>query len=222
MKTINDPVVGPAPLMRGWLHLGTSPVALIAGFVLVILAPTLSMRVALAIFTISSAALFTVSATYHRIKWTPYWKAFFRKLDHATIFLIIAGTYTPVTIYWLEKSQAQTLLLLVWTGSIVGLLARIFWLRAPRWFYVPIYLLIGWAAIFYLPEFVNNAGWLIVGFIIAGGVLYSVGALIYGLKKPKLSIKYFGFHELFHSFTIAAYICHYVAISLTVVQMYKI
>jgi len=220
MKTINDPITGPSPLLRGWLHLVASPVALLAGFGLVIFAPTLSMRVALTIFTISSVTLFTVSATYHRIKWTPYWKAFFRKIDHANIFLIIAGTYTPITIYWLEKSQAQILLLLVWTGSIIGLLARIFWLRAPRWFYVPIYLIIGWAAIFYLPDFVDKAGWLIVGFIIAGGVLYSVGAIIYGLKKPRLSIKYFGFHELFHSFTIAAYICHLVAITLTVTRMY--
>ena len=113
----STPIQAP-PLMRGWLHLGTSPVALIAGFVLVILTPTLSMRVAVAIFTLASATLFTVSATYHRIKLSPKYKAIFRKLDHANIFLIIAATYTPLTIYWLNPNQAQTLLILVWIGSI--------------------------------------------------------------------------------------------------------
>jgi hemolysin III len=209
-----------APLMRGWLHLGTSPVALIAGFVLVIITPTLSMRVAVAIFTLASATLFTVSATYHRVNWSPKYKAIFRKLDHANIFLIIAATYTPLTIYWLDRTEARTLLLLVWVGSISGLLIRIFWINAPRWLFVPIYVALGWAAIFYLPSFLQNAGWVIVSLIFSGGVAYSVGAVIYALKRPKLSLKYFGFHELFHAFTIAGYICHYLAITFTVASMY--
>jgi hemolysin III len=209
-----------APLLRGWLHLGTSPIAFIAGFILVILTPTLSMRIAVAIFTLTSVALFTISATYHRIKWGPKWKAIFRRIDHANILLIISGTYTPLTIYWLNQPQAQVLLFFVWSGTIVGLLMRVFWLLAPRWLYVPIYVMLGWAAIFYLPSFVANAGWLIVSLIISGGLCYSVGAVIYGLKRPKLSEKYFGFHELFHALTIAGYLCHYVAIALTVSRMY--
>jgi len=217
--TESTPIQAP-PLMRGWLHLGTSPVALIAGFVLVILTPTLSMRVAVAIFTLASATLFTVSATYHRINWSPKYKAIFRKLDHANIFLIIAATYTPLTIYWLNPNQAQTLLLLVWFGSISGLLMRIFWLNAPRWLYVPIYVALGWAALFYLPSFLANAGWLIVSLMFSGGVAYSVGAVVYALKRPKLSVKYFGFHELFHAFTIAGYVCHYLAITFTIAKMY--
>lgn len=208
------------PLMRGWLHLGTSPVALIAGFVLVIVTPTLDMRFTIALFTLASAALFTVSATYHRVAWSPKWKAIFRRLDHANIFLIIAATYTPLTIYWLEGSQARTLLTLVWIGSISGLLLRILWINAPRWFYLPIYISLGWAALFYLPSFLANAGLLIVGLIFTGGVAYSVGAIIYALKKPTLSEKYFGFHELFHALTIAGYICHYLAITFTVAKMY--
>ncbi|MFY9326116.1 MAG: hemolysin III family protein [Candidatus Nanopelagicales bacterium] len=208
------------PLMRGWLHLGTSPVALIAGFILVIVTPTLSMRFTIALFTLASALLFTVSATYHRINWSPKWKAIFRRLDHANIFLIIAATYTPLTIYWLAGDQAQTLLLLVWLGSLAGLFIRIFWIKAPRWLYVPIYVALGWAAIFYLPSFLDSAGALIVSLIFAGGVAYSVGAIIYGVKKPNFSKKYFGFHELFHAFTIAGYLCHYLAITFTVVAMY--
>jgi hemolysin III len=219
--THNDSVEiqGP-PLMRGWLHLGTSPVALIAGLVLVILTPTLGMRIAVALFMLASAALFTISATYHRVRWSPKWKATFRRLDHANIFLIIAATYTPLTIYWLDRNEARTLLLLVWIGSITGLLIRIFWINAPRWLFVPIYIALGWAAIFYLPSFLTNAGWLIVTLIFTGGVFYSVGAIVYALKRPNISKKYFGFHELFHAFTIAGYLCHYLAITLTIADMY--
>ncbi|MFZ9751032.1 MAG: PAQR family membrane homeostasis protein TrhA [Candidatus Nanopelagicales bacterium] len=207
------------PLLRGWLHLGTAPVALIAGAALVILAPTLQARFTIAIFTLSAVALFSISATYHTINWTPNVKRILRRLDHANIFLIIAGTYTPLTVIWLETSTAQILLSLVWGGSILGLLFRVFWLTAPRWLYVPIYIALGWAALLYLPDFYASAGAVIVGLILAGGILYSAGAIIYAIKKPNLSVKYFGFHELFHSFTIAAFFCHYAAIAITVAKL---
>lgn len=207
------------PLLRGWLHLGTAPVALLAGAALVILAPTLQARFTIAIFTLSAVALFSISATYHTINWTPNVKRILRRLDHANIFLIIAGTYTPLTVIWLETQTAQILLSLVWGGSILGLLFRVFWLTAPRWLYVPIYIALGWAALLYLPDFYDSAGAVIVGLILAGGILYSAGAVIYAIKKPNLSVRYFGFHELFHSFTIAAFFCHYAAIAITVAKL---
>ena len=207
------------PLLRGWLHLGTAPVALLAGAALVVLAPTLQARFTIAIFTLSAVALFSISATYHTINWTPNVKRILRRLDHANIFLIIAGTYTPLTVIWLETGTAQILLSLVWGGSILGLLFRVFWLTAPRWLYVPIYIALGWAALLYLPDFYASAGAVIVGLILAGGILYSAGAIIYAIKKPNLSVKYFGFHELFHSFTIAAFFCHYAAIAITVAKL---
>lgn len=207
------------PLLRGWLHLGTAPVALIAGSALVILAPTLQARFTIAIFTLSAVALFSISATYHTVNWTPGVKRALRRIDHANIFLIIAGTYTPLTVIWLDTNTAQLLLGLVWGGSILGLLFRVFWLTAPRWLYVPIYIALGWAALLYLPDFYQAAGGLIVSLILAGGVLYSLGAIIYALKRPNFSEKYFGFHELFHSFTIAAFICHYLAIAITVAKL---
>lgn len=207
------------PLLRGWLHLGTAPVALLAGSALVILAPTLQARFTIAIFTLSAVALFSISATYHTITWTPNIKRVLRRIDHANIFLIIAGTYTPLTVIWLETNTAQILLSLVWGGSIIGLLFRIFWLNAPRWLYVPIYIALGWAALLYLPDFYRSAGALIVALILAGGILYSAGAVIYALKRPNFSHKYFGFHELFHSFTIAAFFCHYAAIAITVAKL---
>ena len=214
MDTLQTP-----PLLRGWLHLGTAPVAMLAGSALVILAPTLQARFTIAIFTLSAVALFSVSATYHTINWTPNVKRVLRRLDHANIFLIIAGTYTPLTVLWLDEGTATILLSLVWGGSVIGLLFRIFWLTAPRWLYVPIYIALGWAALLYLPDFYQTAGGLIVGLILAGGVLYSVGAIIYATKRPKLSQKYFGFHELFHSLTIAAFFCHYAAIAITVAKL---
>lgn len=192
---------------------------MLAGSALVILAPTLQARFTIAIFTLSAVALFSVSATYHTINWTPNVKRVLRRLDHANIFLIIAGTYTPLTVLWLDEGTATILLSLVWGGSVVGLLFRIFWLTAPRWLYVPIYIALGWAALLYLPDFYQTAGGLIVGLILAGGVLYSVGAIIYATKRPKLSQKYFGFHELFHSLTIAAFFCHYAAIAITVAKL---
>ena len=207
------------PLLRGWLHLGTAPVALIAGSILVFLAPTLQARFTIAIFTLTAVGLFSVSATYHTISWAPKVKGVLRRIDHANIFLIIAGTYTPLTVIWLSTSDATVLLGLVWGGSIVGLLFRVLWVSAPRWLYVPIYVALGWAAVFYLPDFMRTAGGLVVAFVIAGGVLYSVGAVVYATKRPKLSLKYFGFHELFHAFTIAAFFCHYTAIAITVAKI---
>jgi hemolysin III len=211
------------PLMRGWLHLGTAPVALIAGLVLLVLTPTLSMRIAVAIFTLTSATMFTVSATYHRggAIWSPRWRRSLQRLDHASIFLIIGGTYIPLSLYWLSAGQATVLLTVVWVASIAGLVLRLSWVNAPRGLFGPIYLLLGWAAIFYLPAFWQNAGPLIVILLVAGGALYSLGALIWALKWPPLSVKYFGFHELFHAVVIAAFLCHYTAIAWTVAAMYR-
>lgn len=211
------------PLMRGWLHLGTAPVALIAGLVLLVFTPTLPMRLAVAIFTLTSATMFTISATYHRgaAIWSPRWHRLLQRLDHASIFLIIGGTYTPLALYWLAPDQARLLLGVVWGTSLTGLVLRLSWVAAPRWVFGPIYILVGWAAIFYLPTLWVNAGPLITFLLVSGGVLYSMGALIWAFEWPRLSVKYFGFHELFHSLTIAAFLCHYVAIALTVAAMYR-
>jgi hemolysin III len=138
-----------------------------------------------------------------------------RRADHSNIFLIIAGTYTPLSLLLLPPDDARVLLAVVWSGAIAGVLIRNFWLTAPRWIYVPIYVALGWAAVFYIPQFAQ-AGWLILGLIVAGGVLYTVGAVVYALKWPQISEKWFGFHEMFHSFTIAAFAAHFGAITLTV------
>ncbi|WP_020578408.1 PAQR family membrane homeostasis protein TrhA [Actinopolymorpha alba] len=204
------------PKMRGWLHAGTFPLAVISGIVIVLLAPTLKAKVATAIFAVTAALLFGVSALYHRGHWSPRAVAILRRLDHANIFLIIAGTYTPFTLLLLDRTSAQILLTLVWAGALVGVAFRVLWLGAPRWLYVPVYVALGWAAAFWLPDFFARGNAAIVAMIVTGGVLYSAGAIIYATKKPNPSPRWFGFHEVFHAFTVAAFIAHYVGISMTV------
>ena len=204
----------PIPRLRGVLHLVTTPVAILGGLTLVVLAGTLAGRVSLAIFMLTSALLFGTSAGYHVGRWLPRTKAILRRIDHSNIFLIIAGTYTPLTIMLLEPTDARVLLTLVWTGALLGVAVHNFWAAAPRAVYVPIYIALGWAALLYLPKFAA-AGTLILSLIVIGGVLYTVGGIVYALKRPRLSPTWFGFHELFHAFTVLAFAAHFTAISVT-------
>lgn len=199
------------PRLRGIIHLVMSPLALVAGLVLITITTELRGRITLTIFTLTAVSLFTCSAIYHRIPWGPSAKAIWRRIDHANIPLLIAGTYTPFAIYLLDKSQAVILLSLVWGGALLSGVFRVFWLGAPRWLYVPIYLALGWAALIYLPDFYRNGGLIVFLLVAFGGILYSLGALIYAVKWPNFSINWFGFHELFHAMTAAAFISHFIA-----------
>jgi hemolysin III len=194
-----------------------SPLALVAGLVLITITTELRGRVTLTIFTLTAVSLFTCSAIYHRVPWGPSAKAIWRRIDHANIPLLIAGTYTPFAIYLLDKSQAVILLSLVWGGALLSGVFRVFWLSAPRWLYVPIYLALGWAALIYLPDFYQNGGLIVFLLVATGGILYSLGAIIYAVKWPNFSINWFGFHELFHAMTAAAFISHFIAAILVIV-----
>ena len=194
-----------------------SPLALVAGLVLITITTELRGRVTLTIFTLTAVSLFTCSAIYHRVPWGPSAKAIWRRIDHANIPLLIAGTYTPFAIYLLDKSQAVILLSLVWGGALLSGVFRVFWLGAPRWLYVPIYLALGWAALIYLPDFYRNGGLAVLLLVATGGILYSLGAIIYAVKWPNFSINWFGFHELFHAMTAAAFISHFIAAILVIV-----
>ena len=205
------------PRLRGIIHLVMSPLALVAGLVLITITTELRGRVTLTIFTLTAVSLFTCSAIYHRVPWGPSAKAIWRRIDHANIPLLIAGTYTPFAIYLLDKSQAVILLSLVWAGALLSGVFRVFWLSAPRWLYVPIYLALGWAALIYLPDFYRNGGLAVLLLVATGGILYSLGAIIYAVKWPNFSINWFGFHELFHAMTAAAFISHFIAAILVIV-----
>mgnify|MGYP006285837841 CR=1 FL=1 len=204
------------PKLRGWLHLVAAPLSALAGIWLIWSAETTPARIACVVFILSALNLFGISATYHRGKWSVKTKIALRRYDHSNIFLIIAGTYTPVAVVLLSESSARFLLIVIWVAAIAGVLVSVLWPHAPRWVIVPLYLTMGWISVLYLPQLVTSGGWVIVGFIMAGGLLYSLGSIIYALKRPNFSQKWFGFHELFHAFTIAAFIAHFVAIALTV------
>jgi len=213
---LREAVAAVKPHLRGWLHAGTFPLSVAAGVVLVVLSPSTQARVATAVFAVTAALLFGVSAVYHRGRWSPRTHGVLKRLDHANIFLIIAGTYTPFTLLLLHRDDARVLLSLVWGGALVGVAFRVLWVGAPRWLYVPVYIALGWAAAFWLPEFWSAGGPAVLALVITGGVLYSLGALVYGLKRPDPSPRWFGFHEVFHALTIAAFVAHYVGVSITV------
>ena len=206
------------PKLRGIIHLVMSPLSLVAGLTLITITSELRGRVTLTIFTLTAVSLFTCSAIYHRVPWGPSAKAVWRRIDHANIPLLIAGTYTPFAIYLLDKNHAIVLLSIVWGGAVLSGVFRVFWLSAPRWLYVPIYIALGWAALIYLPDFYRDGGLLVLILIAFGGLLYSAGAIIYAIKKPNFSINWFGFHELFHAMTAAAFISHFIAAVLVIVR----
>ncbi|MFB6779149.1 hemolysin III family protein [Streptomyces sp. NPDC056352] len=202
------------PRMRGWLHAGMFPAVLIAGIVLIALTDSIRGRIACGIYIATAYLLFGVSAIYHRGTWGPRGEAVLRRLDHANIFLIIAGTYTPLTLLLLPESTGRPLLWAVWAAAAAGIAFRVFWVGAPRWLYTPCYIAMGWAAVFFLPDFMHTGGIAVLVLVVVGGLLYSAGGVIYGIKRPNPSPRWFGFHEVFHSLTLAAFTVHYVGISL--------
>ncbi|WP_148572772.1 PAQR family membrane homeostasis protein TrhA [Nocardioides caldifontis] len=202
------------PKLRGWLHAITSPLTLAAGIVLIVLSPTTATRIGSTVFTISALLLFTVSGIYHRGTWSPRTWMFLRRFDHANIFLLIAGSYTPFTLLMVEGATRTLLLSIVWGGATAGVFFRVFWPDAPRWLYTPLYVLLGWAAIFFADEFVGSGQTAVLVLTIVGGALYTVGGLVYGFRKPDPFPSWFGFHEVFHTLTIAAFVTHYVGISI--------
>ncbi|WAB85282.1 hemolysin III family protein [Microcella daejeonensis] len=205
------------PTWRGWIHAGTFPVALVAGIVLLIVADGAAATWSSAVFMTTSLLLFGISATYHRFTWSDRTRILLKRLDHANIFLLIAGTYTPLAVLALPPEKGYLLLGLVWAGAALGIGFRVFWIGAPRWAYVPLYLLLGWAAVLYMGDlFAADAAMMVL--VIAGGLAYTAGAVIYGMKKPNPVPGIFGFHEIFHALTVIAFLCHWTGILLVAVD----
>jgi len=205
------------PTWRGWIHAATFPVAIAAGIVLIVLAHGAPAKWAAAVFMASSLLLFGNSAVYHRFDWGPTTKAVLKRIDHANILLLIAGTYTPIAVLALRPDKGALLLILVWSGALVGILFRVFWINAPRWLYVALYLLLGWAAVMYIVDLLEaNVAMMIL--VIIGGLLYTGGAIVYAMKKPNPWPGQFGFHEIFHVCTVLAFLCHWTACLLIALQ----
>ncbi|MFG6401898.1 MULTISPECIES: hemolysin III family protein [unclassified Microbacterium] len=198
------------PTWRGWIHAATLPVAIVAGIVLIALAQGAPAKWASAVFLATSILLFGNSALYHRFDWKPKTKAVLKRIDHANILLLIAGTYTPLSVLALPTDKAIILLSIVWGGAILGIIFRVFWIDAPRWLYVALYLALGWAAVMYMGDlFAANFAMMVL--VIVGGLLYSAGAVVYALKRPNPWPGHFGFHEIFHACTALAFLCHWTA-----------
>jgi hemolysin III len=201
------------PSWRGWIHAGVLPIAIIGGIVLVVLAEGFAAKVTSAIFFASSILLFGNSALYHRFNWSPKTKLALKRIDHANIFVLIAGSYTPITWLALPQDKAILLMSLIWGTAILGIGFRVFWISAPRWLYVPIYIGMGWGAIAFIVDLMNaNAPMMIL--ILIGGACYTIGAVAYALKRPNPWPGHFGFHEIFHTFTVLAFLCHWTGILL--------
>lgn len=208
------------PTWRGWLHAATFPVAMVAGVVLIVLADGAPAKWAAAVFMASSLLLFGNSALYHRIDWSPKTKLVLKRIDHANILLLISGTYTPLAVNALVPEKGTLLLILVWSGALLGILFRVFWINAPRWLYVALYLALGWAAMMYLVD-LWNANAVMMVLVVVGGLLYTGGAIIYAMKKPNPWPGHFGFHEIFHLCTVLAFLCHWVACLLISIAPYS-
>ncbi|QKG26154.1 PAQR family membrane homeostasis protein TrhA [Actinomadura verrucosospora] len=230
MTAVTDPVTDPAgdpgagaeaasptkPRMRGWLHLGAFPAVMLAGLVLVALGPTPLARLSSAVYVATSGLLFGISGTYHRQASSHRLIEVLRRFDHANIYLIIAGTYTPFAVLALDGGLRIAVLATVWTGAIAGVVFRTTWIGAPRALYVTLYIVLGWVAVFFLPQFLDGAGLVACLMVALGGICYSVGGIVYGLQKPNPSPRWFGFHEVFHACTLAAYVLQYIAVSFVV------
>lgn len=200
------------PRLRGWIHAVAAPAVLAAGIMLTCRARTLPAAVAVGIFAATAAWLFAVSAAYHIGAWPPRARTILRRTDHADITFLIAGTYTPLAVMALNGGARTAILAVVWSGAALSAVFNAAWTGAPRWVYVPVYLAVGWAGAFVLPQLLRGAGPTALILTAAGGLIYSLGAIAYGLKRPNPWPGWFGFHEVFHACTVVAFACQYVAV----------
>ena len=202
------------PRLRGVLHQYAFVVSLASGTVLVLLAATTRASVAAAIYAASISALFGVSALYHRVTWSGPARRRMRRLDHAMIFLLIAGTYTPVGLLVLHGTLATVVLAVVWGGAVAGIVLELAWTTAPRWLGGTVYLALGWVAVVAMPQLFTHLGMAGGLLLVAGGLVYSVGAAVYALRRPDPVPLVFGYHEVFHLLVIAGVAAHFLAIGL--------
>lgn len=204
------------PRLRGWIHVWSTLGALASGAVLIVLAAaTVSGKAALgaSVYVATVLGLFGVSALYHRKTWNTLGaRTWMRRLDHSMIFLFIAGTYTPLAMLAMQPTTGAVVLAVVWGGALGGVVLKLAWPNSPRWVGVPVYVALGWVAVFVLPDLLSNAGVAALVLIVVGGLLYTGGAVCYATRRPDPWPEVFGYHEFFHSAVSAAAICHHIAI----------
>jgi len=201
------------PRLRGVSHEYAFFVSLLAGAALIFAAPSARAALASTVYALSLSALFGVSALYHGVTWSGPVRRWMRRLDHSMIFLLIAGTYTPFGLLALSGTLAVVVLAVVWSGALAGMALNLIWIDAPKWFSAIVYTSLGWVAVVALPQLVSQIGSTATGLLALGGVLYSAGAAVYGLRRPDPVPAVFGYHEVFHALVIAAAAAQYTVIA---------
>jgi hemolysin III len=204
----------PKPRLRGVLHQWAFFASLVLGALMVVFAPSGRGTLAAAIYAVSVAALFGVSALYHRIDWaSAASRRRMRRLDHTMIFVLIAGSYTPFALVVLDGTLATVILVTVWAGALAGALMKLVWIDAPKWLVAGSYVLLGWVAVAAFPGMLDELGVAPTALVAAGGLLYTLGALVYALRRPDPAPAVFGYHEVFHALVIAAAAIQYAVIA---------
>ena len=210
----------PRPSLRGWSHLATVPLAIAGAIALVAVSGgNVARQISLAIYGVCLILLFSVSASYHRGPWSMKTRRVWGRLDHATIFLAIAGTYTPVGLIALRGTLQQVVLGIVWSGAALAIVLKLIWVRAPKWLSVVLAIALGWVGVAAMPQVLAHEGVAAVVLLACGGLAYTLGAIVYARRRPDPIPHVFGYHELFHAFTLVAVACQYVAIAFFVVRV---
>ena len=201
------------PRLRGVSHAYAFFVAVVAAVLLIVLTPGGAPRTAAAVYGIGLCALFGGSALYHRWRWNPRWRPILRRVDHSTIYLFIAASYTPVGMLVLSGTMQWIVLITVWSGALAGVTLSVAWINAPRFVCAICYVALGWVAVLAFPQMSSELPGIALALLGVGGLLYTIGAIIYAMGRPNPWPKVFGFHEIFHVFVILAAIAHFVAMA---------
>jgi hemolysin III len=201
------------PMLRGVTHAYAFFAALAAAIVLAVMVPAGTPRVASIVYGAGLCALFAASGTYHRWRWNPRWRPVLRRIDHSTIFVFIAATYTPVALLVMHGTLRWVILGAVWAGAGGGVILSVAWITAPRVLSAACYLALGWVSVFALPQMIEHLPLAPLILLAVGGVLYTVGAVVYATKRPNPWPSTFGFHEVFHALVIAAAAVQFVALA---------
>ena len=207
------PALPPKPRLRGVVHQWSFFVALAAGGLLVWLAPAGRATAACAIYAVALCGLLGTSALYHRITWRPPIRAWMRRLDHAMIFVLIAGTYTPFAMLVMSEPLSNVVLAGVWGGALAGIIFTLVWVQAPTWLTAAAYVALGWFSVIAMPQLVERGGPGLLILLGVGGVAYTAGAVIYARRRPDPRPAVFGYHEIFHVLVVVAALAHFVAIA---------
>jgi hemolysin III len=207
------------PKLRGVLHQVAFFVSLAVGSALILAADGTRRTAVAAVFAVSVAACFGASALYHRVTWSPRARLWMRRVDHAGVYLLIAGTYTPFSLLVLSGDVRVVVLTIVWAGAAAAIVLKFVWVAAPKWLAAAIGIALGWVAVAALPQLITRLSPAGVSLLIVGGIAYTAGAVVYARRRPDPVPMVFGYHELFHALTIVAVACQYVAIAFFIIRV---